>query len=239
MTPDLIKSGLAVLAVLLGASACTSQTATREPGGAPPRAAVGAEVSDQSRSAQQSTKRLPATTDLGEERQAQQVFRGTGTFIRSRPTTRPTITAEDGAGVSLNFIDTDVTEVIATVLGDILGLNYIIDPNVTGSITMQTNRPLPREHLLPTLETILALSGAAIIESDGLYKIVPLAVARRAGVPVHTPPQITSLNRGFNVQIVPLQYVPAAEMGKILEPITAKENLLQHPPVHIRGRDDS
>lgn len=223
MTPDLIKSGVVVLAVLLGASACTGRTTTQEPGRARLRAAAEAEVSE---SAQQSTEPLAATPAVAEERQPPAVFPGTGTFIRSRPAARTAVTTEDGDGVSLNFVDTDVTEVVATVLGDLLGLNYVIDPNVTGSITVQTNRPLPRDHLLPTLETILALSDAAIIESDGLYKIVPLAAARRAGVPVRTAPRITSLNRGFNVQIVPLQYVPAAEMGKILQPITTKENLL-------------
>jgi general secretion pathway protein D len=158
--------------------------------------------------------------------QSQQVFSGTGVFIKSSPAHRPAAVIEEGDGVSLNFVDTDIAEVVAAALGDILGLNYVIDPNVTGSITVQTNRPLPPEHLLATLESILALSGAAIIESDELYKVVPLAAARRAGVPVRTLPQITALNRGFNVQIVPLQYVPAAEMGKILESVINKENLL-------------
>ena len=193
---------------------------------APAQPSIGSGVSGDSPSGPMRSDGISAVPARVEERSSQQIFSGTGVFIKPGPTRRPALAADDGDGVSLNFVDTDVTEVVAAVLGDILGLNYVIDPNVTGSITVQTNRPFPREHLLPTLETILALSGAAIIESDGLYKVVPLAAARRAGVPVRTLPQIAALNRGFNVHIVPLQYVPAAEMGKILESVIAKENLV-------------
>lgn len=221
-----IKIGLAILTVLLGLWACSSQTSIQGTDEAAPRPPTGAVVPDRSAPESQGSNRYSVQSAPIEAKQAPQIFPGTGVFIRSHAPTKPTVAATGGDTISLNFVDTEVADVVATILGDILSLNYLIDSSVTGSVTIQTNRPLPRNHLLSTLETILSLVGAAMVESDGLYKIVPLSAARRAGVPVRTHARASAPGRGFNVQIVPLHYVPAREMERILEPLMEKENFL-------------
>jgi general secretion pathway protein D len=49
---------------------------------------------------------------------------------------------DTAAGVTLNFVDADLREVIRAVLEDTLDLNYVIDPNVQGRVTLQTSQPL-------------------------------------------------------------------------------------------------
>src|SRR5690348_12436002 len=47
-------------------------------------------------------------------------------------------------GITLNFVNADVRDVAKAVLGDYLKLNYEIAANTTGTITIQTSKPLSR-----------------------------------------------------------------------------------------------
>src|SRR5262249_23234824 len=70
-------------------------------------------------------------------------------------TTRPSAAVSPEGDISLDYIDTDIREIIRAVLGDLLNLNYSIDPGVQGRATIQTKRPIKREALLPTLQGLL------------------------------------------------------------------------------------
>jgi len=75
----------------------------------------------------------------------------------------PPITVNGGDKVMLNFVGADVHEVVSSVLGDTLKINYSIDPKVTGTVTFRTMSPIPKADLLGLLEDMLALSGAAMV----------------------------------------------------------------------------
>src|SRR4029077_10632192 len=82
-----------------------------------------------------------------------------------------------GGDVSLDFADTDIREVVAQILGQILKVNYTIDPSIRGTATLHTARPLNRSELVPTLESLLAQNGAAVVVNGALYRVVPAAQA--------------------------------------------------------------
>ena len=79
----------------------------------------------------------------------------------------PPITVNGGDKVMLNFVGADVHEVVSSVLGDTLKINYSIDPKVTGTVTFRTMSPIPKSDLLGLLEDMLALSGAAMVPRGG------------------------------------------------------------------------
>ena len=110
--------------------------------------------------------------------------------------------ASGPAQYSLDFADTDVREAVAQILGTMLDLNYSIDPAVKGTVTLRTSRPLTAAQLLPALETILGSVGAALVRADGLYRVVPAATAGGAGA-----------------LVVPLNYVSADDLAKVLQPL--------------------
>ncbi len=122
--------------------------------------------------------------------------------------------------ITLNFVNADLQEVIKAVLGDTLGYNYVIDPRVQGAVTLQTGQPVPAASLLATLETILALNGATMVESDGLYRVVPADAAIRSGARLRGSVQAVRQKPGTSVMVVPLHFVGAAEMQKLLEPVS-------------------
>jgi type II secretory pathway component GspD/PulD (secretin) len=80
---------------------------------------------------------------------------------------------------TLNFDDADVYAVIHTVFGEILKLNYVVDPRVKGRVTFRAVAPIPAEKVLPLMEVILRLNDAGITEESGLYRIVPVRDIQR------------------------------------------------------------
>lgn len=164
------------------------------------------------------------------QRQVGGTYPGTGRFVNAAAAPAP-ILAEglpgvDEGAVTLNFVDTDLREVVKAVVGDILGLNYVIDPAVQGTVTMQTSRPLGRAELLAAMEQVLTVNGAAMVEVGGLYKIVPADRAASAGAaPSLGGPAATG--GGTNLTFVPLRHVSATEMAKVLEPFAPPNTLLR------------
>ena len=149
---------------------------------------------------------------------------GTGTFVQKVSAPQVDTTPGD---VTLNFDGTDIREVVKVVLGDLLQVNYVLDPQVQGVASLETGRPLRREHLIPTLETLLRMNNAALIQSGGTYEIVPLANAVKGRIVPQLGESDRPLPDGYSVQIVPLQYIGADEMSKILEPLAPEGSVIR------------
>lgn len=165
-------------------------------------------------------------TGAGSSPDRAKVFRGTGIMVNGQPhgggnPPYATTPYDAGGSVSLNFEGADLREVIRNILGDILKRGYVIDPAVGGQVTVRTSSGLPRNALLPTLETLLRMNGATMIwdETTDLFRIVPQGAAVRGNVTPMLGNSARILPPGFSVQIVPLRFVSAREMVKILEPI--------------------
>lgn len=94
--------------------------------------------------------------------------------------------AEEG-DVTLNFQGTDINEFIKVILGDVLSLNFVIDPQVSGSVTIETSIPVKQENLFSLLEQILSINNAAIIESNGFYQILPKSKVVKGNLSPVTP----------------------------------------------------
>ena len=82
-----------------------------------------------------------------------------------------------GDGVEMNFEGADVQTVAKTLLGDILQLNFVVDPRVQGNVTLASAGPISRKDVLPAFESVLKMQNAAIVRSGDLVKVVPMAEA--------------------------------------------------------------
>ncbi|MCM2328178.1 MAG: type II secretion system secretin GspD [Lysobacter sp.] len=152
------------------------------------------------------------------------IYPGTGVFVKSVPSPAPPPGPEE---VSLNFEATEIRQVAATILGDILRESFTVHPQVQGTVSLRTVKPIPRKDVLATLEMLLRQNGAALIREDALYKIVPAAVAGRGSV----TPQLGSvgapLRPGFNVVLVPVKFIGAKEMARLLEPFVVDQSVVR------------
>ncbi len=116
---------------------------------------------------------------------------------------------EGGGGtVTLDFADTDIREVAAQILGNTLHVNYTIDPAVHGTATLRTVTPLTNSQLIPVLQSLLAQNGATLVQSGGVYRVLPAAAA--AG--------IAGGEGTAGGLMVPLRYAAAEDLAKVLQP---------------------
>ena len=156
-----------------------------------------------------------------------EILKGTGRFINRAAASRPPVQVTPRGNVILNFAGASIGEVVRSVLGTTLKLNYILHPKVKGTVTVQTSRPLPRAAVLPALENILRVHGAVLVESKGVYQVLPLDEATSGAVRPRLSRRKTPPGRGYGVDIVPLNFVGAVEMEQILKPFAPPKGILR------------
>src|SRR3990167_7491565 len=147
------------------------------------------------------------------------IIRGTDGFTGAPQSAPPSAANDEMLDIDLD--NAPISDAADLVLGDILGVNYALDEGVTGTITIKTAAPVSKSAVLSIFESALEAKGAALIEDNGIYRI---SSAERAvlGPRNFSVGNVTSLQEtaGFGVQVVPLRYISAAEMERILKPIS-------------------
>ncbi|MGF1551265.1 MAG: type II secretion system secretin GspD, partial [Paracoccaceae bacterium] len=149
---------------------------------------------------------------------------GSGRLV-GQPPDRRFADPGDGEGIMLNFSGAGIREVVDTVLGDTLGLTYAFDEAVEGSVTFRTASPLARSAVLPVLRNILALNGAALVEREGVYAVVPLDAVADLPRVVVTPSRFAQPS-GIATYVIPLRAASVDSMRAVLETQVSPGNQL-------------
>lgn len=146
------------------------------------------------------------------------IRRGNGTVINRAAASAPppSLSAASSGTAVFNFEGESVQAVTKAILGDMLGQNYVIAPGVQGTVTLATPKPVSPAQALNLLEMVLGWNNARLIYSGGRYNVVPADQSLAGTVAPSTAP--ASSARGYEVRVVPLQYISASEMKKVLEP---------------------
>jgi len=129
-------------------------------------------------------------------------------------------------GYEMNFENAPIATVAKAVLSDILGLGYTIDPRVQGTISLSSGRPIPRKDLLYVFESALRVSNVALVREGRSYRLVPSTEAVGTGA----IDRGQSLEAGFGISVVPLQYVSAQTLMKLLDNFAAKQGMVRAEP---------
>ena len=168
---------------------------------------------------------VASSTQPASKLQAPLIIHGSGELTAApKPDEAAAAPPANGNGFQLNFIDTDIAAVVGAVLGDGLNLPYVVDSQIKGTMTLQAARPLSKDEVLAALEAALRVQGAALVDVHGVYHVMPSNDASR---------HITSLqaagqaNHGYGIYIVPLQYVSASEMEKVLQPFAPEGGIVR------------
>ncbi len=153
--------------------------------------------------------------------------------------------------VSLNFVDTDIPAVLRA-LSLFTKRNFLVDPRVKGKLTLVSDRPVDSGQALSMLTGALRLQGFAIVEVDGVTRVVPEADAKLQGsavvgdprpaapaaggagkgsVPVATFARGGSGNSGeMLTRVFPLKYENAANLVPVLRPMVPPNNPINAYP---------
>ncbi|MDX7952699.1 type II secretion system secretin GspD [Lichenihabitans sp. Uapishka_5] len=142
--------------------------------------------------------------------------------------------AADGQqDVTLNLVDTDIAVAAKTVITDILGQSLIVDDKVSGTVTLQTVRPVSRAVLVDLFESVLAAKGYTLIRAKDAYRIVDgghggpggggggTGGYGGGGLPIGVGGR--DLGPGLSAQVIPLRYISAEDMRNLLASVAPKE----------------
>lgn len=89
------------------------------------------------------------------------------------------------ATITLAFLNTDIEPVTAAV-AKATGQSIIVDPRVKGKISLTTARPVTRQGALDMFSSALRSAGFALVQVNGIYRVVPEADAKIQGSTVLT-----------------------------------------------------
>ena len=132
-----------------------------------------------------------------------------------------------GDGYDLNFENAPIATVAKTILGEALGLGYTIDPRVQGTVSLTSGRLVPKSDLLYVLENALRPIGVVMIKDTLGYRLVPLGDAVGAG---NTEKAANQAAPGYGISVVPLQYVSAATLIKLVDSFATRPGTVRADP---------
>ena len=117
--------------------------------------------------------------------------------------------------ITPNYKDADIRQIVEAV-GEVTRKNFIIDPRVTGKVTLLSSTPMTPDAFYEAFLSVLEVHGYVAMESGDLIKILPNATARQYAGPVGG-----TGTGGDNIvtQVIQVQNVGAAQLVPILRPL--------------------
>jgi general secretion pathway protein D len=129
--------------------------------------------------------------------------------------------------LTLNFVNTEI-EAVARAMADFTGRPFIVDPRVKGTVSLTIDQPLTPDQAVGALSAALRLQSVAIVQSGGVFRIVPESDAKLQGGPVNSGATPAPGARGDEVvtQVFKLNYESAVAIAQVLRPLIAPNNTI-------------
>jgi general secretion pathway protein D len=159
----------------------------------------------------------------------------TGTlYAQSAPkSSKPAATPRSGDRVTLDFANADI-EAVARTIATITGRNVVVDPRVKGTVSLNSDRPVTPQMAFNQFLAALRLQGFTVVESSGLYKVVPEADAKVQGGSVTEGSFSSASSRlpgnQIATQIFKLNFESANNLVPILRPLISPNNTINVNP---------
>lgn len=116
--------------------------------------------------------------------------------------------ADNGAKVSLNFVNVELQSFVRVVFDEILKENVIVDPELAGRITLRTTDPVSRKMAVSLVRNVLQMNNATLTKSDGVFRVASRGADNARG------------QFGENIRVVPVRYLNAEQARAALQPFS-------------------
>lgn len=133
-----------------------------------------------------------------------------------------------GGPVTLNFANAEI-EAVARTMAVITGRNVVVDPRVKGTMTLVTSSPVTPAQALRQFSAQLRTQGFALVESSGLYLVVPEADAKLQSGTVSAG-RVPPAGRQILTQIFRLNHETANNLVPVLRPLISPNNTINVNP---------
>ena len=130
---------------------------------------------------------------------------------------QPSIRPEEGATITPNYKDADITQIIQAV-GEVTGKTFIVDPRVNAKVTMLSPTPMTPSAFYEAFLSVLQVYGFVAVPSGKVIKILPNTDQRQ--FPSNDlPDTISTTSDALVTQIIPLKNLSAAQLVPLLRPL--------------------
>jgi len=138
-----------------------------------------------------------------------------------------------GDSITLNFNAADI-ELVARTMGVISGVNVVVDPRVKGQMTLISEKAVSPQVAMAQFLTSLRMQGFTMVESAGLFKVLPEADAKLQSAAVETSDSAPSGASGGQIttQIFKLNFESANNLVTILRPLISPNNTINANPLN-------
>ncbi len=136
-----------------------------------------------------------------------------------------------GEPITLNFANADI-EAVARTMAVVTGRDVVVDPRVKGTMNLVTDRAIQPGAAFNQFASALRLQGFAVVEADGLYKVVPEADAKLQSSTVNTSIGATASSGSNQIvtQIFRLNYESPNSLLPVLRPLIPPNNTINVNP---------
>lgn len=129
--------------------------------------------------------------------------------------------------VALDFDNADISEVIK-VFASLLDMDYVLDEGIKGNVSIKADLVLNQRDLWDLFRRLLEFNGLGVVQKGELYVIGDAsAQSRQARMGASLDRRIIKPGEGMVIQIVPVQYMPAAEMSSLLKSFAGAASSIQ------------
>ena len=122
------------------------------------------------------------------------------------------------------FVNADVAAV-ADAMAAVLGHPIVVDPRVKGSLSLVTDQPVTADRATLLFTEALRGLGYSLVQTNGLYKIVPESDAKLQAEVVASLPSTAGGDRVVT-QVIPLLQENAANLVPVLRPLITANNTI-------------
>ena len=146
-----------------------------------------------------------------------------------RAQNKPAVAADQ---VTLSFTNAEIADVARTI-AVITGRNVVLDPRVRGTMSLNTDKPVSKAVAYNQFLATLRLQGFTVVESAGLYKVVPEADAKLQASSVNAGNRVagaTAQGNQISTQIFHLNYETANNLVPVLRPLISPNNTINVNP---------
>ncbi|MEG2048279.1 MAG: type II secretion system protein GspD, partial [Comamonas sp.] len=143
-------------------------------------------------------------------------------YAQTTPSLRP------GEPVTLNFTNADI-EAVSRAMAAITNRNVVVDPRVKGQITLLTDKAVSPATAYQQYLAALRMQGFTVVESAGLFKVIPEADAKLQTHEVAVG-RGNPGGGGIVTQIFKLNYENASNLVPVLRPLISPNNTINVNP---------
>jgi general secretion pathway protein D len=140
----------------------------------------------------------------------------------------PALGARSKEPVTLNFVNAEI-DAVARTLATLSGYNVVVDPRVKGTMSLSSNLPVPPAQALRLFAAQLRTQGFAVVESAGLYTVLPEAEAKLQSSAVSAG-AVPAGSGQIVTQIFKLNHENANNLVPVLRPLISPNNTINVNP---------